>query len=438
VREVTAAGGITTIAGTGLSGFAGDGGQATSAQLVGPQAVAVDRQGTVYIADYDDNRIRKVSAAGTITTVAGTGTPGYNGDGIRATSAQLHQPVGVAVDRDGSLYIADQNNNRVRKVLPDGTIVTLAGTGLKGFSGDGGPATLAKLDHPAALAVDERGNVYVADTDNHRVRKVSVDGTITTLAGTGVAGSSGDGGPARSAQLNVPLGVAVDGKGDVYIGDTENNRIRKVSNLPPRVSFTATPMSGVAPLAVSFAISDSGDPDGILIEDPVWRFGDGATAVGATTTHTYTAPGQFTVSVTVRDDAGATTTERRTITVSAPPSPPQAASPLKLTLGGARSQRLLAKKGITVTAGCDNACSLAATGRVRILGTGSVFKLTPASATLAQAGQRTLELRISSPGQNRIRRLLTPSRRARATITVRAADSAGHTSTSTRSVDVRR
>jgi sugar lactone lactonase YvrE len=208
----------------------GDGGPATSAQLAHPSGVAVDRQGNVYIADSTNNRVRKVSNA-TITTIAGTGKPGvwgFSGDGGPATSAKLRSPEGVAVDRNGNVYIADTGNNRVRKVNRAGTITTIAGTGIPGSSGDGGPAISAQLWLPMGVALDIEANLYIADTQNNRVRKVDRGGTITTIAGTGQWGLSGDGGPATSAQLRLTTGVAVDGRGNIYIADFENDRVRKV------------------------------------------------------------------------------------------------------------------------------------------------------------------------------------------------------------------
>jgi sugar lactone lactonase YvrE len=225
VRKVSAET-ITTIAGTGEEGFSGDGGPAISARLFWPEAVAVDGQGNVYIADRNNHRVRGVSPGGTITTIAGTGAQGFSGDGGPATSAQLSYPSGIAVDGEGNVYIADRDNSRVRKVSA-GTIATFAGTGAEDFFGDGGPATSARLDSPGGVAVDGQGDVYIADTGNRRVRKVS-GGTITTFAGTGVLGSSGDGGPATSARLALPVGVAADAQGSVYIADTSKSRVRKV------------------------------------------------------------------------------------------------------------------------------------------------------------------------------------------------------------------
>jgi uncharacterized protein (TIGR03437 family) len=215
---------IATVAGGGSS--FGDNGPATSAQFTYPWEVAVDSVGNLYIADPDSNRIRKVSN-GVITTVAGNGNQGSSGDNGPATSAQLNSPAGVAVDSAGNLYIGDTLNNRIRKVS-NGVITTVAGNGTPGFSGDNGPATSAQLNQLYGVAVDSAGNLYVADTLNNRIRKVS-SGVITTVAGNGTPSFSGDNGPATNAQLYLPAGVAVDSAGNLYIADVLNNRIRKVS-----------------------------------------------------------------------------------------------------------------------------------------------------------------------------------------------------------------
>ena len=228
IRKVDFAGTITTIAGTGESGFSGDGGPASQAQLFYPRGVAVDGLGNLYIADTANHRIRKVDFAGTITTIAGTGRYGFGGDGGPASQAQLREPEGVAVDEAGNLYIADLFNDRIRKVDFAGTITTIAGTGEYGFGGDGGPASQAQLRHPRGVAVDGLGNLYISDSNNDRIRKVDFAGTITTIAGTGERGFSGDGGPASQAQFFHPRGVAVDGAGNLYIVDQHNNRVRKV------------------------------------------------------------------------------------------------------------------------------------------------------------------------------------------------------------------
>lgn len=210
---------VTTVAGNGVAGLAGDGGPATAASLRFPCGTAVDGSGNVFIADQSNNRIRRVSAGGIITTFVGAGgAPGF-GDGGPAASAYLSLPSGVALDASGNLFIADTGDYRIRKVSATGTITTVAGSGNYGFSGDGGPATLASLASPRAVAVDGSGNLFIVDSDNGRIRKVSTGGIITTVAGNGVAGYSGDGGPATAAALNGPSGVAVDASGNLFIAD---------------------------------------------------------------------------------------------------------------------------------------------------------------------------------------------------------------------------
>jgi uncharacterized protein (TIGR03437 family) len=265
IRKVSANGIITTVAGNGSQGFSGDGGPATSASLYGPFGVALDASGNLFIADSENNRIRKVSTSGTITTVAGNGTYGvFSGDGGPATSASLNLPIAVTVDSSGNLFIVDAQNNRIRMVSASGIITTVAGNGTRGFSGDGGPATSASLFSPFGAAVDSSGNLFIADGNNNRIRKVSANGIITTVAGSGNQGFSGDGGPATSASLYLPNSVAVDSAGNIFIGDTGNNRIRKVSpsaSGPPATSQTITfgqlsnVTLGIAPFPVSATAS---------------------------------------------------------------------------------------------------------------------------------------------------------------------------------------
>ena len=232
VREVSKTGTITTVAGTGIEGFSGDGGAATSALLDTPTGVAVDKNGNIFIADSHNNRIREVSG-GNISTVAGTGTAGFGGDGSAATAATLSLPSAVAVDASGNLYIADTNNQRIRKVTGT-TISTIAGNGEELFAGDGSAATTASLDLPTGVAVDASGKVYIADRHNQRVRVVDTSGNISTLAGSGAVtfagGFSGDGSSGAAATLAKPSGVSVDAAGNVYVADTDNQRIRQVSN----------------------------------------------------------------------------------------------------------------------------------------------------------------------------------------------------------------
>ncbi len=227
VRKVNASGVISTVAGNGTSGFSGDGGAATNAQLFNPVAVAVDGSGNLYIADEANDCVRRVAANGIITTVAGNGIIGVQGDGGPATNASFSSPVAVAADAWGNLYIADQGNNRIREVGTNGIINTIAGSDFYGFSGDGGPAIFAGLWSPSALAVDAYGNLFIADSGNLRIRKVAANGIISTVAGSGYAGYYGDGGLATSAFMESPVSVAVDGLGDLFIADGTQH-IRKV------------------------------------------------------------------------------------------------------------------------------------------------------------------------------------------------------------------
>ncbi|MFL5955383.1 MAG: hypothetical protein ACJ76I_14870 [Gaiellaceae bacterium] len=230
VRKVDARGLITTFAGGASTCCIREGVPATS-QALAPHGLAVDQRGNLYISDFGSDRVRRVAVGGTITTVAGSGGSGvpggFSGDGGPATSAKLLLPTGLAVDKAGNLYIADKGNDRVRKVNTAGTITTIAGNGGAGFSGDGGPATAAKLNHPEGVAVDQHGNVFIADTFNARIRMVTAKGVITTIAGTGVPGFSGDKGPASSAQVWYPKGIAVDAQGNLYIAEAYH--VRKIS-----------------------------------------------------------------------------------------------------------------------------------------------------------------------------------------------------------------
>ena len=233
VRKVNPAGIITTIAGGGTSG---DGGLATGASLNGPAAVAFDSSGNLYIADYFNHRVRKVDTSGTITTVAGNGTAAYSGDGGAATAAQLNQPHGIAIDALGNLYISERVNNSIRKIDGSGIITYVAGRGSAGL-GDHGPATSATLEHPHGIAVDSEGNVYVADYHNNRIRKIDIGGTITTVAGNGTWGNSGDGGPATEAGLNRPRAVTVDSLGNMYI--LASGLVRRVDKASGEITTVA-------------------------------------------------------------------------------------------------------------------------------------------------------------------------------------------------------
>lgn len=234
IRKVATNGTITTIAGKELQGSTGDDGAATSAALNAPSGVAVDKSGNIYIADTRNHKIRKVATDGKITTFAGDGIAGFvekNTDGtyVDAKNAQLNFPTGVAVDASGNVYIADSANHRIRKVGTDGKISTVVGTGVAGYAGDDGMATSATLNHPTAVAVGSGGSLYIADQQNHRIRKVTPDGVIKSIAGIGQPGYSGNGGPATLAALFYPTGVAVDDSGNVFVADMTNNRIRRIA-----------------------------------------------------------------------------------------------------------------------------------------------------------------------------------------------------------------
>jgi uncharacterized protein (TIGR03437 family) len=227
VFKVDSHGVLTVFAGNSRRGYSGDGGLAIHAQLFDPFGVAVDAAGNVYVADELNNRIRRVSPDGIIVTVAGSGAAGFSGDGGAAVDAALHYPLNVAVDAAGNLYIGDSFNNRIRRVTPAGIISTFAGGG-SAIPGDGGAATAAVLAGPSGMSFDAQGNMFVAERYGMRVRKISPQGVISTVAGTGVQGSGGDGGAATSAQLYLPSDVAEDTDGTLYVADSGNNRIRKV------------------------------------------------------------------------------------------------------------------------------------------------------------------------------------------------------------------
>jgi sugar lactone lactonase YvrE len=220
---------MTSIAGNGTAGYSGDDGFANVAQVNVPYGVSLDLDGNIYIADSSNNRIRKIDTNGIITTVVGTGTPGFGGDDGPAIDAQLYAPQGVTFDVDNNMYIADTGNHRIRVVYTDGTITTYAGTGTIGYSGDGGAAIAANLRFPRSVIADSDSNLYIADANNNVIRKVDTVGIIRTFAGNGIADYFGDGGFAINAKLNKPYGVAVDSSNNVYIADSLNFCIRKVS-----------------------------------------------------------------------------------------------------------------------------------------------------------------------------------------------------------------
>lgn len=264
---------ILTKAGKGVEGYAGDGSRADTCQLHWPEAIAITDSNDIYIADADNNVIRRIDGhTGIITTVvgsgyrAGTGLGGYSGDGGAATAARLWYPSGIAVDDIGNLYIADQRNDRIRKVDTFGTITTIAGSGLPGFSGDGGSAVTAKLSHPTRVALDAAGNLFIADSGNNRIRKVDAAGTITTVAGSGINGYSGDGGSALAAELSTPIDMAIDATGNIFIADYSNNRIRKVDAAGTITTYAGISIPGFAGDGGPATAANIFQPSGIAVD----------------------------------------------------------------------------------------------------------------------------------------------------------------------------
>jgi uncharacterized protein (TIGR03437 family) len=228
IRQVNSAGNITTIVGSGLHNFYSPGIPATSSPMDWPSSLAIDGAGLIYFAELHGNRVGRLEANGTLNTMAGTGFPGFNGDGKAANTATLTKPAGIAIDPSGNLLIADTGNHRVRKVS-GGIVTTIAGNGQQAFCGDSGPANQACLDTPMDVKADAFGNIYIADTGNHRIRRIDASGTISTVAGTGQAGRGPDGVAATSSALNFPSAVALDSNNDLYIVDWQNYLIRKVT-----------------------------------------------------------------------------------------------------------------------------------------------------------------------------------------------------------------
>jgi hypothetical protein len=263
VRKISAEGIISTVAGTGEGGQELDGGLATQARLSCPSALALDNLGDLYIADRCDDRVRKVDRHGIITTVAGKGVEGYSGDGGPATEAELYEPRGVAIDAAANLYIADAYNYRIRRVDTNGMISTIAGTGEFGYTGDGGPAVLATIGGLHGLSLDTLGNLYFTDSYHGVIRKIDMQGIITTVAGGGDPSDGlGDGGPPTQARLETPVDVTVDVWGNLYIADSDNRRIRKVEDVfvpqMATVTGTLTDLSTNLPLSqVIITVKDS-------------------------------------------------------------------------------------------------------------------------------------------------------------------------------------
>jgi sugar lactone lactonase YvrE len=240
IRKINKEGIITTVAGNGDADYSGDNGPAISAALNFPAGMCIDKNENLFIADRNNHRVRMINPQGIITTVAGTGTPEYGGDGGPATSAHLNFPSDLVCDDSGDLFISDRSNSRIRKVNSEGIISTYAGEGTAGYGGDFGPATQALLKFPFGIAMDKKGNLFIADRGNNRIRKVTSQGLITTVAGDGSHFFSGDYGPAERASLAFPTDVSIDEKGSLYISDRNNNRIRKVDSMGIITTFMGT------------------------------------------------------------------------------------------------------------------------------------------------------------------------------------------------------
>jgi sugar lactone lactonase YvrE len=262
IQKISPLGIIGTVTGKYYGGFAGDGGPAIDATLNSPASIAADQDGNLYIADSGNHRVRRISPDGTITTVAGNGVRGSGGDGGQATAASLNSPISVSVGLGGSFYVGDRSA-RVRKVTSDGRITTIAGNGVEGFSDGGGIATAASITSPAAIQADDFGGLYIVEPGNNIVRRISADGRISIVAGNRIRGLSGDGGPATSASLGLPQGVAIAGDGSFFIADYDNQRIRRVSS-----SGTITTFSGGRDLDSSLIIGDGQPAIGAVIPYP--------------------------------------------------------------------------------------------------------------------------------------------------------------------------
>jgi gliding motility-associated-like protein len=262
IRKIDPNGIISTIAGTGQRGFSGDGGDAKLARLDTPAGIVIDKAGNIYFSDLSNNRIRKINTQGIINTIAGTGTAGYKGQNVSALEAELHLPTRIILDDNDNIIFIDFANSVVRKINPAGIISTIAGNGLEGYSGDGGPATTAKLNFPAGIGFDKNKNLYIGDDENYVIRKVDANGIITTFAGIGTKTFSGDGGLASNAGIASTVDITFDNNGSLFFADVENFRIRKIdaNGIINTVAGTgAKGYTGDGGIAVNAAISAVSD-----------------------------------------------------------------------------------------------------------------------------------------------------------------------------------
>ncbi|MBC7552407.1 MAG: T9SS type A sorting domain-containing protein, partial [Taibaiella sp.] len=297
VLKVTAGGIITTVAGDFSAGFSGDGGPASTARLYNPTGIATDRSGNIYICDLGNNRVRKVSAAGIITTIAGNGTAGYSGDGGAATAAKLSSPNDVVVDNSGNLLIADMGNSRIRKVTPSGNIFTIAGTGTAGHSGDGGPATAARLSTPMSVATGTHGNIYITDADGiSYIRQIDTTGVISTICGNG--SDPADGILADSAVISLPYGIDADTLGNIFFAEYAGFRIRKITLC---TSPVVAPVTGAPTVCLGSSVTLASSTGGGL-----WSAVNGKTTVNTTGMVTGNITGRDTILYTVTNSCGST------------------------------------------------------------------------------------------------------------------------------------
>ena len=355
IRRIWPDGTITTVAGNGAPGFSGDGGPATAAAINNPRGVAALSDGGFLIPDSNNHRVRRVWPNGTITTVAGTGAQGYSGDGGPATAAALSIPFAVSPTPGGGFLIVDIGNERIRKVATNGTITTVAGNGTSAFSGDGGPATAASLWNPHNVAVLADGSFLIADTSNQRVRYVALDGKISTVAGTGSSGFSGDGGPAKAAMLNAPKGVAVTPAGDFLVADEQNSRVRFVGVPIAPTNMSPPSLSGTASEGSSLTAAAGGWSGTGPVVAYQWRRCDAQGAscsnIAGATAKTYGVTsgdvgGTIRVQVTASNAAGsATASSDASGVVTSTPTPPANVSAPVITGTAQQGQTLTANPG---------------------------------------------------------------------------------------------
>ena len=336
VFEISVGGAVTVVAGNGTQGYSGDGGPATSAELNAPMSVAVTADGTLYIADTGNQRIRAVQG-GNITSFAGSGARGFAGDGGPATAAALNRPVALALDTTGALLVCDQGNERVRRIST-GQIATIAGNGVQGFAGDGGLATAAELNEPSGIAATVDRRIFIADTNNQRIRVVSTDRTISTFAGTGVGAIFGDGGPASAAQLDRPAGLALDAANNLYVTDENNHRLRRIAADGTITTIAGNGRQGASPDGAVAVSSAQNQPAAAAISIYGWPI------IGDPANHTVQIlftdgriyfPGGLSTRTTTLTAAAPNAvygTAQSAISVAGSPASPQ--GPVQITEGG--------------------------------------------------------------------------------------------------------